>query len=434
MRKFNQTFTWLLLCAFFSSCQKEVSKEESNNPGNNTGSNASYSWSFTQNNSAYRGCIDTAYYETANGIKIFNIEGSDSAGSFFSIHLVTLSGKLEAGTYSPAQGASMVFQHHNGDTYTSGTTASGISFRITAINDTSITATFTASLTDLFTNSGFAISAGSIHALIGKPNPCTSSVGGNTGGGSGGGTGGGSGSSGAEFEPVASGTACSNPLVQGNYNTGVDLATANTVSLEVNVTKTGNWSASTGIVNGIKFSGAGSFSGTGKQTIILQGSGKPVLAESSRFDVLLGNTECSFYVPVINGGTAPCSPDSNTARFSGVATINFYYVGYNPSASAWNGYTIDANGSGGDISLQFAGSAQPKPGIYHVKQVGGARAVDDVAVYAVAGSILWQSSTGDVYVTVKNGKVTAVLCDIPFSGSLGGPSYQTKITAKFTER
>ena len=150
---------------------------------------------------------------------------------------------------------------------------------------------------------------------------------------------------------------------------------------------------------------------------------------SFEFPFSTGMADCNFFVPFIGGGTATCTPAENTANFSSVGTINFYSVTHVPNAG---GYTITANGLGGDLNLQFTGTTQSKPGVYHVKQVGGASAVDDVGVYAVAGSILWQSSHGIVYVTVTNNKVTAVICDVPFSGYLGGPSFTTKLTSKIT--
>jgi hypothetical protein len=219
--------------------------------------------------------------------------------------------------------------------------------------------------------------------------------------------------------------------LEGNYNTGVALTSGNKATIQVNVTKTGTWNITTETVNGMKFSGSGTFSATGAQSINLSGSGTPAQTGSFDFPFSTGTADCNFIVPVIGAGTATCNPADNTADFSSVGTVSFYSVAHDPNAG---GYTITANGMGGDLSLQFAGTAQPKAGVYHVKPVGGASAVDDVAVYAVAGSILWQSSQGNVYVTVTNNKVTAVICDVPFSGSLGGPSFTTKITAKITEK
>ena len=83
--------------------------------------------------------------------------------------------------------------------------------------------------------------------------------------------------------------------------------------------------------------------------------------------------------------------------------------------------------------MEFAVPVQPAPGLYHIQSVAGTFDPGDVRVSFVNSSIYWQSNTGDVYVTVANGKVTAVFCNVSFSGSLGGPSYTTIVSAKITE-
>ena len=432
------------------SCQKETSFELNNNntgnsgnsgsgSGNGAGSSAS-GWTYTHTTSKLGGCIDTSYYEESSGIKVLTIEGSDTADNTFMIMLATTNGKFNAGTYSPSQGASMVLQDGQGNSYVSGTTASSFSFSITSITDTSIKGTFTAALTDGGTNS-YAISSGSIYALIGKSNPCSIVASGN--GGSGGGTGGGGTGSGgtgsggstgtSAFTLVSSGSDCSDVVVGGYYNKGNALTSTNKVSIKVNVTKTGSWSMNTTTTDGFKFSGNGNFTTTGAQTIVLAGNGTPTDVGDISFPIQAGNTDCSFSIPVIGSGTPSCSPADNTADFSGLNSFNLTYVAHDPNSS-YGGYTITANGNGGDIDLTFRGPNQPPPGVYHVVGTGQGSKLDDVAINAVAGNIWWQSSSGNVYVTINNGKVTAIMCDVPFSGSLGGPSFNTKVTARITEK
>jgi hypothetical protein len=415
------------------SCQKEQSFEQ-NQSGSNGGNNSFIpGWTFKNTDKTFTGCVDTAYFDQSTGIKVLSIEGSDAPGNAFMIFLYSPSGNITKTTYTGAQGSGIIVSDSSGNTYISGAAASTFTFTVTAITDTSISGNFSASLTDPVTNAAYMITSGTVNALIGKANGCSQNTGGNTGGGTGGGTGGNTGGntgSTSEYTLVSSGTACADVSLEGNYNTGVALTSANKAIIQVNVIKTGTWSITTETVNGIKFSGSGTFSTTGAQSIILAGSGTP--AETGRFDFPFstGTADCNFAVSVIGAGTASCNPAVNTADFSGVASFSFYSVMHDTNAG---GYTITANGMGGDLSLQFAGTTQPKPGVYHVKPVGGASAVDDVAVYAVASSVLWQSSQGNVYVTVANNKVTAVLCDIPFTGSLGGPAFTTKLTAKITE-
>ena len=428
------------------SCQKEVSYEVNNNTtgnsgggGNGGGGSSASGWSFAHSTTKFGGCIDTSYYEQSSGIKILTIEGSDTADNSFTIMLASPNGNFKAGTYTPTSGATMLFQDNQSNAYVSGSTASSFSFTITSISDTSIKGNFTATLTDGGTNS-YSITNGSVNALIGKPNPCSIVAVGNGGGGTGGGGSGGSGGSGSGgstgtsvFDLGASGSDCSNVKVGGIYNTAIALTNTNTVSIQVTVTKTGTWSLSSDSADGFKFSGSGNFTTTGVQNIVLTGSGTPNVSGVINFPIQAGNTQCSFNIPVIESGTPSCSPADNSADFSGVNTFNFYYVAHDPTSS-FGGYTIKADGNGGGIELTFAGPNAPTPGVYHVVGIGQVSKIDDVALYAVASNVLWQSSSGNVYVTVNNGKVTAVMCSVPASGSLGGPSFTTKITAKMTEQ
>jgi len=433
-----------VLIFIIASCQKEVSFEV-NDPANNGGDSTNGSggstasgWSFTHTGTKFGGCIDTAYYDLLNGINMLSIEGSDTSGNFVTIMLLAPNGKLNPGTYTAAQGAAMLFDDGNGNIYLPNASASSFSFTLTAVTDTSVKGTFTATLTDGGTTS-YVISSGSVYALIGKANPCslvtTGNGGGTGGGGTGGGGTGGSGNTGgtSEFTLVASNSNCSDVVIEGYCNTGVALTNSNKVTIKVDVTKTGTWSMTTQTVDGFKFNGSGTFTTIGMQTIVLSGSGTPTDVGYIAFPITGGASDCTFFIPVIAPGTAPCNPADNTADFSSLNAFNFYFVAHEPTSS-YGGYTITGNGNGGDITLTFIGPNAPTPGVYHVTGTGQARAVDDVAVNATAGNIWWQSSQGNVYVTVNNGKVTAVMCNVPFTGSLGGPSFKTNVTARMTER
>lgn len=144
------------------SCQKEVSYEvnNANNGGSSGGTNGSASgWSFTHAGTKYGGCVDTAYYDDVSGIKVLSIEGSDSLGNDIVIMLIAPNGKLNTDTYTSAQGAAMILDDANGNTYISGSSASSFSFTVTAVTDTSIKGTFTAALSDGASGT-YVISAG----------------------------------------------------------------------------------------------------------------------------------------------------------------------------------------------------------------------------------------------------------------------------------
>jgi len=87
--------------------------------------------------------------------------------------------------------------------------------------------------------------------------------------------------------PPTGGTAaftfnCTGATPVGTYVAGTALTAANTITLNVTVTTVGTWSVTTSpAVNGITFSGTGTFATTGAQTILLTGSGTPTAAASA---------------------------------------------------------------------------------------------------------------------------------------------------------
>ena len=396
-----------------SSCQKEISFQ---NSAGYTGFISS--WSFAHSGTKYKGCIGSAYYEMINGVKALSIKGSDTRGNNVSILIPAPDGKLSKGNYTAAQGAALAIDS-NSHTYISDTSASSFLFTVTDISDTSIQATFTASLKDI-SNSTYTITSGNIAALIGKNNYCVQ-----TSGDSNGGTSGGT----STYSLKATGNNCSIDSIGGNYNTAVALTSANTLIIKVDVTKIGTWSMTTGTVNGMRFTGNGTFTNTGAQTIILNGNGTPVDINVSDFEITAGTTTCNFYIPVIGAGTAPCNPADSTAEFSGIASDKYSQVAHNPNSS-FGGYTITAKGNKTEINLQFKGPNAPTSGVYHVKSTGNVKNIDDVAINAVANNIAWQSSQGNVYVTVTNGKIAAVICSLALSNSQPGSSSTTKLTGK----
>lgn len=76
----------------------------------------------------------------------------------------------------------------------------------------------------------------------------------------------------------ASGTysvSCGSATVNGVYTKGIALTAANTITLPVVVTSVGSYSITTNTVDGISFSGSGTFLSTGNQNITLYGTGTP---------------------------------------------------------------------------------------------------------------------------------------------------------------
>ena len=86
---------------------------------------------------------------------------------------------------------------------------------------------------------------------------------------------------------------CLNPVIGGTYESGKALDSSNTITLQVNVTKTGLYNISCPNVNGVIFSVRDSFSTTGTQSIVLKGAGTPVTTGSFNYIPPAG---CSFTV------------------------------------------------------------------------------------------------------------------------------------------
>jgi hypothetical protein len=87
---------------------------------------------------------------------------------------------------------------------------------------------------------------------------------------------------------------CASAVLNGTYENGTSMTSANTVVLNVNVTAIGSWSLSTTAVNGITFNGSGNFTTTGAQTITLTGSGIPTASGAVNVTVNNGTSSCSF--------------------------------------------------------------------------------------------------------------------------------------------
>jgi hypothetical protein len=258
------------------SCQKEVDFPENN-------SEFVSGWSFTHSNTDFEGCVTSADYETGNGIKLVSIQGVDGLSNFISIKIPAPTGKLTSRTaYTAAQGAALIVADKNGNIYRSNSAASSFSFQTFAVTDSSIIGSFKASLTDA-SNTGYAISNGHVSALLGRANTCRIS-------GSTSGTGG--------YSLISSSTSCSDVSVEGTYYKSTALTSANKVSIKVNVSTKGTWSLTTPTVNGMKFSGAGSFATTGVQSIVLTGTGIPETAGNTAYPIVGSSTTCTFYILV----------------------------------------------------------------------------------------------------------------------------------------
>jgi hypothetical protein len=132
---------------------------------------------------------------------------------------------------------------------------------------------------------------------------------------------------------------------------------------------------------------------------------------------------------VITVAAAPCTPNNNTASLAGVATLSLSPAFGAPSGGS---YFIEAGGTNGDVELEFPGTSKPVPGVYAIRPLAGQWLAGDVRLRAVSQDSNWPASSGKVYVTVSNNKVTATFCSVPVTGQT--VTLSTTLTGKLTER
>jgi hypothetical protein len=78
---------------------------------------------------------------------------------------------------------------------------------------------------------------------------------------------------------------CASIVASGSYNIGLGLTAANKLTVSINVTNLGFWNMSTNTVNGYSFSGQGTFTATGIQTVELTGTGTPLASGTNNFNI-----------------------------------------------------------------------------------------------------------------------------------------------------
>ena len=131
---------------------------------------------------------------------------------------------------------------------------------------------------------------------------------------------------------------CATSSASGAYIAGTALAGGNIITISLNVTTVGTWSITTATVNGMTFSGSGTFTTLGAQTITLNGTGTPAAAGTSNIVVTLGTATCTIPITVVPGGGATGVATFNCAT----SAANGTYVAGTALAGS-NTITISAN-------------------------------------------------------------------------------------------
>ena len=166
---------------------------------------------------------------------------------------------------------------------------------------------------------------------------------------------------------------CLPATINGNYIAGKDLDGNNYIEVQVNVSKTGNYSIGSDTVNGYSFNATGNFKDTGSIIVKLIAHGKPGVTGNDHFQIVYGTSSCDEQVTVLNGAntasfTLPGAPGAclNDSIMGGyvhgialdtgnhvLISVNVTIPGtYNISTGLVNGYSFSASGSFSTAGIQ----------------------------------------------------------------------------------
>ena len=173
------------------------------------------------------------------------------------------------------------------------------------------------------------------------------------------GTGGGGGGTQAVYTLAGSPTACTGATQSGTYNMGLPTSSSNTVTLTANVTTAGTYTISTGVVNGVSFSGSGSLAvGNGQTITLVANGGTPTAMGTFPYPVSNGTSNCSFNV-VYGAATAPaaftfnCPAATSAGTYQqGTATTTANTITLPITVTVGGSYNITTSNNG----VTFSGS------------------------------------------------------------------------------
>ena len=135
--------------------------------------------------------------------------------------------------------------------------------------------------------------------------------------------------------------ACSGATYAGTYTAGTPLTGTNAVLLNVTVITPGTYTITTNTVNGMTFSGTGTFIIAGSQPVVLIGSGTPTVSGAFNFTTTAGISTCTFSITVngtvLNSEYILYTPYSNfSQRLVGGTTADTLYIKVGPNTITIN--------------------------------------------------------------------------------------------------
>jgi hypothetical protein len=185
---------------------------------------------------------------------------------------------------------------------------------------------------------------------------------------------------------------CVGATVNGTYTVGAALGAANTVSLPAAVTVAGTYNV-TGTLNGMSFSGSGTFAGTGNQTILLTAIGTPTTAGANPVPLTGATAGCNLAITVAPaaGGAAVYMVNCASANINGIYTEGVALTASNTISLSVNvttagTYTITTTANNG---MTFTSTGTLAVGVQTITLTGtGTPAADGTFTIAVpAGTV-----------------------------------------------
>ena len=143
-------------------------------------------------------------------------------------------------------------------------------------------------------------------------------------------------------------------------------------------------------------------------------------AMSGDYKVVVSKGICSSEKSVsvaIDAAVITCTPQNNRLTFSGPVSLNPVNFNSILAYTSLDIFKINANGSGGDLTISFANGTPPQTGVYTVSsECPSTPGLNEVCLSMVYSNNYCTASEGQVFITrQENGKYIAVFCDIKFN-------------------
>jgi hypothetical protein len=229
-------------------------------------------------------------------------------------------------------------------------------------------------------------------------------------------TGGGGGGTGtAVYTLTGAPGGCTSASVAGTYTAGTAITgTANTVTIQVNVTTIGTYTI-TATGGGMTFSKSSTFTATGAQPVTLTATGTPTTAGANTIPITAGGTTCSFTVTV-----------------TGTSVVNnFYPITQN---SWWSYDDTDPSFLGVIDSLKRTSTTLTNISGTNYRMIIDTvnQTTYDTSYYRKNGSDYYEYMDADKYATLPFDATQKVELNFLREGVAAGTSYQSPLYAGTT--